>query len=238
MSLQANLSTGELTAIEKLKAFEIPRERFSENGREKVNDLLGIDRLPYLEQLADDISKLSHSTQRYFHRQNLSMRVLQQLTSYATAEYGGWFTLADDLNLKGAELLNILEQIQDICIRDQLKPQKLLKDEKIKEFLESSRTPQQKVQALKIIIFQKRCPLLNRMQKQIQTEQKELEKLLGRDARLLWDRTLENPDALLQITLKNQEQVGKILAKLVQPEVQNKIKKLLDGLNQFPEEDS
>ncbi len=238
MGLQANLINGELTAIEKLKAFEIARERFSDSGLVKVKQLLGIARLPYLEQVADDISKLSPSTQRYFHRQNLSMRVLQQLTSYATAEYGGWFTVADDLNLKGAELLNILEHIQDVCIRDQLKPQKLLKDEKIKEFLESSRTPQQKVQALKLFVFQKRFPLLNQMQNNIQTIQKELEKMLGRDVRVMWDHTLESPGVLLQINLKDEERVSKIMEKLQRPEIQDKIKKLLDKQNQLPEDDS
>jgi len=238
MGLQANLNSGDLTAIEKLKAYEIAREGFSEGGREKVKQLLGIARLPYLEQIADLILKLLPSMRAYFHRQNFSMKALHQLISYNLSEFGEWFTLPDELNLKGSELLNILEQVQDISIRDNQKPQTLLEDTKLKETLESSRTPQQKVQALKLFIFQIRFPLLNQMQTNIQTIQNELEKLLGQDARLIWDRTLENPGAVLQINLKDEERVSKIIEKLQRPEIQDKIKKLLDKQNQLPEDDS
>ena len=238
MGLQANLNSGDLTAIEKLKAYEIARERFSESGQEKIKQLLGIDRLSYLELVADSLLKLPHSTQRYLHRQNFSMKALHQLTPYDLSEFSEWLSMADELNLKGSELLNILEQVQDISLGDNQKPQTLLEDTKLKEIMESSRTPQQKVQALKLFVFQKRFPLLNRMQTNIQTIQKELEKLLGQDARLIWDRTLENPGAVLQIYLKDEKRLSKILAKLQRPEIQGKIKKLLDGQNQLPEEDS
>jgi ParB/RepB/Spo0J family partition protein len=236
MGLQANLNSGDLTAIEKLKAYEISRKRFSESGQEKIKQLLGIDRLSYLESVAGSILKLPHSTQRYLHRQNFSMKALHQLTPYDLSEFSEWFTLADELNLKGSELLNILEQVQDISLGDNQKPQTLLVDTKLKEILESGRTPQQKVQALKLFVFQKRFPLLNRMQTNIQTIQKELEKLLGQDARLIWDRTLENPGAVLQINLKEEQQLSKMLTELQRPEVQDKIKKLLDKQNQLPED--
>ena len=238
MGLQVNLNSDDLTAIEKLKAFEIARERFSESGQEKIKQLLGIDRLPYLDQVANSILKLPHSKQHYLHRHNFSMRALHQLTPYDLSEFSEWLSMADELNLKGSELLNILEQVQDISLGDNQKPQTLLEDTKLKEIMESSRTPQQKVQALKLFVFQKRFPLLNRMQTNIQTIQKELEKLLGQDARLIWDCTLENPGAVLQIYLKDEKRLSKILAKLQRPEIQGKIKKLLDGQNQLPEEDS
>jgi hypothetical protein len=164
------------------------------------------------------------------------MKALHQLTPYDLSEFSEWFTLADELNLKGSELLNILEQVQDISLGDNQKPQTLLVDTKLKEILESGRTPQQKVQALKLFVFQKRFPLLNRMQTNIQTIQKELEKLLGQDARLIWDRTLENPGAVLQINLKEEQQLSKMLTELQRPEVQDKIKKLLDKQNQLPED--
>ena len=236
MGLQANLNSGDLTAIEKLKAYEIARERFSESGQEKIKQLLGIDRLSYLELVAGSILKFPHLTQHYLHRQNFSMKALHQLISYNLSEFGEWFTLADELNLKGSELLNILEQVQDISLGDNQKPQTLLVDTKLKEILESSRTPQQKVQTLKLFVFQKRFPLLNRMQTNIQTIQKELEKLLGQDARLIWDRTLENPGAVLQINLKEEQQLSKMLTELQRPEVQDKLKKLLDKQNQLPED--
>ncbi len=236
MGLQANLNSGDLTAIEKLKAYEIARERFSESGQEKIKQLLGIDRLSYLEQVANAITKLSPATKHYLHRQNFSMKALHQLISYNLSEFSEWLSLADELNLKGSELLNILEQVQDISLGDNQKPQTLLVDTKLKEILESSRTPQQKVQALKLFVFQKRFPWLNRMQTNIQTIQKELEKLLGQDARLIWDRTLENPGAVLQINLKEEQQLSKVLIKLQRPEIQDKLKKLLDEQNQLPED--
>jgi ParB/RepB/Spo0J family partition protein len=236
MGLQVNLNSGDLTAIEKLKAYEIARERFSESGQEKIKQLLGIDRLSYLELIAGSILKLPHLTQHYLHRQNFSMKALHQLISYNLSEFGEWFSMADELNLKGSELLNILEQVQDISLRDRLKLQTLLVDTKLKGILESGRTPQQKVQALKLFVFQKRFPLLNRMQTNIQTIQKELEKLLGSDVQILWDRTLENPGALLQINLKEEQQLSKMLTELQRPEVQDKIKKLLDKQNQLPED--
>jgi ParB/RepB/Spo0J family partition protein len=236
MGLQANLNSGDLTAIEKLKAYEIARERFSESGQEKIKQLLGIDRLSYLELVAGSILKFPHLTQHYLHRQNFSMKALHQLISYNLSEFGEWFTLADELNLKGSELLNILEQVQDISLRDNQKPQTLLVDTKLKGILESSRTPQQKVQTLKLFVFQKRFPLLNRMQTNIQTIQKELEKLLGQDVRVMWDHSLESPGMLLQINLKDEERVSKIMEKLQRPEIQDKIKKLLNEQNQLPED--
>jgi len=89
-----------------------------------------------------------------------------------------------------------------------------------------------------LFVFQKRFPLLNRMQTNIQTIQKELEKLLGQDARVMWDRTLENPGAVLQMNLKEEQQLSKMLKELQRPEIQDKIKKLLDKQNQLPEDDS
>jgi ParB/RepB/Spo0J family partition protein len=236
MGLQANLTNNDLTTIEKLRGYLIGKEHFNQASLKKVNQLLGIDRITGLEQIAEYILKYSPKIQQYLHRQNLSMRSLQQLQLYPEKEYQKWIMLGDSLNLKSKELLNILEQVQDISIRDKLKAQIFLDSMMVQEILKSDRTPQQKVQALKSAIFTIRFPLLNRIQKLVQTEQKEIEKMLGPEVRLFWDQTLEKSGALLQIILNDQEQVNRLMAKLVRPDVQDKINKLLDRINILPEE--
>ena len=236
IGLQANLTNNDLTAIEKLRVYLIGKEHFSQATLKKVNQVLGIDRIAGLEQIAEYILKYSLKIRQYLHRQNFSMRSLQQLLLYPMKEYHKWIMLGDSLNLKSVELLNILEQVQDISIRDNLKPQILLNSMIVQEILKSGKTPQQKVQALKSAIFTMRFPLLNRIQKLVETEQKEIEKMLGPEVRLFWDQTLEKPGALLQIMLNNQEQVKKLMAKLMRPDVQDKINILLDRINKLPED--
>ena len=234
IGLQANLTNNDLTAIEKLRVYLIGKEHFSQATLKKVNQVLGIDRIAGLEQIAEYILKYSLKIRQYLHRQNFSMRSLQQLLLYPEKEYQKWIMLGDSLKLKSAELLNILEQVQDISIRDNLKPQILLNSTMVQDILRSGRTPQQKVQALKSAIFIMRFPLLNRIQHLVQSEQKEIEKMLGPGVRLFWDQTLEKSGALLQIILSDREQVNRLMAKLVRPEVQNKIKILLDKINKLP----
>ena len=234
IGLQANLTNNDLTAIEKLRVYLIGKEHFSQATLKKVNRVLGIDRIAGLEQIAEYILKYSLKIRQYLHRQNFSMRSLQQLLLYPGKEYQKWIKLGDSLKLKSAELLNILEQVQDISIRDNLKPQILLNSTMVQDILRSGRTPQQKVQALKSAIFIMRFPLLNQIQHLVQSEQKEIEKILGPGVRLFWDQTLEKPGALLQVILNDREQVNRLMAKLVRPEVQNKIKILLDKINKLP----
>lgn len=236
--LGINMAQENLTTIEKLRAIYIAEKRFSAECRQKNSEVLGMQRIPGLYQLSEQVMSLSNRTQKYLHRHNLSLRSLRQLLSYSEKEFERWFYLADDLNLKGTELLKLLEQIQDICLRDNIHPENLFHENDAREILNSERTPQQKAQAIKAFIFIKRFPLLTKIRKLVGIEQKKLEKLMDETVQIDWDQTLENPGIQLTLTMKNRAQLEDTLHKLKSEEIELHLIKMLDKMNQLLEEDS
>ncbi len=232
-ALHLNLTTGGLSTLERLRALNIGQEKFPARLPE-ILALLEYRHIPVVSELSRKVAGLPDWLQDYFHHLNVSIRILQKLLHFLLPDYVSWFRTGEALHFKGAELVALLEQVRDVTLRDALSPQVLWEKLGVEEVLHSARTPQQKVQEIKKRVEKARFPLLNQINLRVQERAAELEREFRGKLQISWDRRLENPQIMLNLRLKEGEE--EIVGRLVRSETVGKLKKIMEAINQLPEE--
>ncbi len=232
-ALHLNLTGTGLSVLEQLLALNRAESTFPAQVP-TVLKWLEYEHLPGVLELGRKVAALPDWLQDYFHRSNLSVRMLQKLLHFSPGDYEPWYRIGADLHFKGAELVNLLEQVRDVALRDSRSPAELWKNLGIETVLESARTPQQKVQEIKKIVAKTRFPLLHKIQQRVQEKAVGLERDFPGMLKVSWDRSLESPYLLLTLRLGENEE--RLQQRILQPAVVRKLKEIWEAINQLPEE--
>ncbi|GAB4378218.1 MAG: hypothetical protein Kow0042_26700 [Calditrichia bacterium] len=236
-ALSINISTQPLSLIEKLRAFQIATQNFSENTQQEVRQILNLTHHRDLNHILDDLNNIPPRLLKYLHELNVQMRMLTRLLRFSYTKYERWFDLFVNLRFKGNEMVTILEAIEDIFLRDCLEPDQCYQQLQIADILQSPRTPQQKIQEIKRKLNDHRYPLLREIQKKIKEKSDVIEKEFKGKLRIEWDNTLEKPGIVVNIHLPDADAFSEIWQKLKNEEIRLQLESLLNHMNKLPEEE-
>ncbi|MFZ0389775.1 MAG: ParB N-terminal domain-containing protein [Calditrichia bacterium] len=235
-ALHLNISSGLLSAVEKLRAVHTAHHQFGTAEVRQVAEILELQHFPHLDDLRKQVSEWPLWLQEYGHRIRLSLRVLEKLRQYPFSKYKQWLVLADRFNFKGAELLRMLEQLRDIQLREGPAPAEVWLNSGIDELLKSPLTAQQQVRQIKSMLEKFRLPILNRIEHLLQQQARVIQHHADSGIQLQWDKTLETPGILLQVQLPDTDAVNKFVQDMQVPELRIQLKKFIEQMNHLPEE--
>ncbi len=234
--LHLNAFNRKLSLVEKLKAFSIASDSFQQQDINKVKKLLEFKHFPQIDKITQKVLNLPYWLQFYFHRIHVKMKLLEILLQYPVKDYETWFKFGDEFNLKAPEISKLLEQVMDICMRDDIQPGELWKSLGIQKILASGMTAQQNVHRVKEIVHAKRNPILVHIQNNLTDQTRKITKKFSGNLQIQWDATLERPDILLQWRIKNTESLKQNLVIFKQDEFESDIISILKTMNRLPEE--
>lgn len=235
-ALHLNLLGTGLSLIEKLRAYQISLFFGNKNLVRKISEFLGFGKIPHIEQIAAEVTGQPEWLQEYFHRQNFQLRVLNRLRAYFLPEYEMWFSIAAQLNLNGQELTSLLEQVQDICLRDRVTPVQFWEQIGLEKLLRQRWTPQQKSREIKMKVKEKRFPILTRIESEMQEGARQIEKPFAGNLQISWDRSLERPGLSFHLHLPEENSAVQLLETLADKKLGEQIISLLKKMNQLPED--
>ncbi len=236
-ALHLNIPSGRLSMMEKLRIIHHAARFLPMPDIGEVENLLEIGRFPSLSSLTQKLIKLPVWVQEYFHRTDIQLRRLERLVSYPFHAYEPWFMMAEELNFKAAELIVLLEQVQDICLRDGIEPAELFLSLSLNSIRKGPMTPQQKVQEIKNRVNEKRFPVLISIRRIVQQNTREIEKRFSGNLHIEWDNPLERPGVSLNLRLRNQDMVKQLINIFQEEDVRSGLNSLLDKMNHLPEEE-
>ncbi len=234
LGLQLNLARGDLSMMEKLRAFHIAKRNFSSGTVGEVTNLLEFSHLPRLAEIEKKLFALPDWVHGYFHQADIGLRMMQRLLDYPFPEYEPWFRAGFQLNIKGTELSGLLDQIRDISLRDEVSADALWKMLNSSGFLKESLSPQQKVGAIKKWMAEKRNPVLTQIRKAVQETAGKVEKTMPGNCHVGWDPSLEDPAISLNFRFKTFDELQEIINKIQDEKMQQELSRLLDKMNQLP----
>ncbi len=234
--LHLNQTVNPLTVVEKLLAWQLALEKLKPQTAEAVADVLELSHIPSIDKTARLVRQLPVPIQQYYHRIDLSLRMLEKALGYSSEEYREWLGLSDDVHLKGPEMLSLLERVQDISLRDGIRPQVLFKDLHIGSVMEGPRTIQQKAQEVKKIVEDTRFPLLTAIRELVNKGSADLRREFEGSLQVIWDKSLERPGVILNLTLKSKQEMEMLLERLNTGPIKSQINSILDSMNHLPEE--
>lgn len=234
--LHLNFVNRKMSSVEKLNAYFLALENFSLGTARAVADLLQLRHVPKIEEIIQKVHNFPRPFRRYFHQQNLSLRMLGKLADYNFVNYRQWFELAKLLNFNQSEIAVLLEEVRDICLREAVPPATLFGHMSLNEIAGGKLTPQQKIRRIKKQVHERRFPVLTKINLNLQHAAKNLQKRFNGDATILWDKTLENPGVTLNIKFSDDQKVDRFLQILAEPAVRSQLHKLLAINKNLPEE--
>lgn len=234
--LHLNLTSGEISPVEKLLAYRIARQHFSENTACETEELLEISHLPGKDSLVRKLTALPGPLVRYLHHIGIHYRMLEKILRYPFPEYRQWMEWAAETRLKSAELATLLEQVRDICLRDDCTPSDVWEDLAITEIQTSRRTPQQKIQEIKRLINEKRFPLLTRIRQNLQEMSRRMERPWSGFLQISWDSSLERPGVVLSFRIPDRDTLKRVAEALRNKDFHQQVGDLLDAMERLPED--
>lgn len=239
-SLVLNVTRRSLSAIEKSNVVKvIHSHKNDEDFQSQVYDFLDIPpKRPFIQKYLN-ISAFPEEAKQYFHEFQFSLRQIERIMPGSIQALRHWIHLAQELNIKAQEFVNLVEVIRDISIKGNIPVDALYKKLNIEEIRTGSMTKQQKVASLKKFLDEKRYPMLKHIHKKV-TEQIDL--IRGKSElplRVLWDKTLEQSGYELSIPLENENSIDQLQTFLQSPELMNNLKELfpiiINSLEDFDE---
>jgi hypothetical protein len=233
-ALSLNSSIKKLSTIEKYKAIQISRKFLSASKNNEIMNILDFNFIPSVTKNMNSFADLPDWLLAYFHRMNISFKNLNRLSKYLVASYMNWFRMANFLTFKGSELVQIMETIHEICIRDQMSADVLWEALSMEQRIAEKMTPQQMSVAIKSLIFRTRYPRLSQINDNIKRKVNQLKRNHKGSMDIIWDRSLEDPILKFLFELKDPTVIDNILSFLKNTEIQNIIKEIFDQWNHYP----
>ncbi len=233
--LNINLSHLSLASLEKLKVIWSVKCHFSDHAYSKVIEILDLEYIPGLLSLAAWIRKSPQWLQKYVHSANFSIKQLDKIHEYSIYEYKNWLKLGSHLSLKGAELIQILESVNEICLRDQVIPLDLWFSLNIEDLVEGHLTRHQKTGKVKEKIEEKRHPWLNEINKKMKEYIMNFPNKLNKNFEIQWDRNLEKQEIIVSCRIRNNWDIDKLTKLLSANHTRERILNLLEFMDQIPD---
>ena len=210
-ALSLNSSQDELSVIEKIMALKISRIMSNSNLNNQVLNILNLHFVQSIEEILNYYATMPSWMREYLHRIKISLKSLNRLLKYTPIEYECWLKMANDLNFKGTELIQLLEVIHEICRRDEISARELWKSLTMDSLLERRMTPQHLSSAIKKHLHQARFPYLSKINQVIEDKVNQLRKSYKVNMNIDWDRSLENGTLKFHFTLNESMAIEKII---------------------------
>jgi ParB/RepB/Spo0J family partition protein len=232
-ALYLNLTTGKLSMVEKLKILYLSWHLFDENTFRKASQILELSNVPNIFEISFKIISSPRWLQEYVHQANMSLKFIEKIVLYPLNRYRKWLEMAALLQLNGIELIQLLQSVHDISVRDRIEVDRLWQLLKIDVFLSSDFTLSQKIQHIKKTIDERRFPILHQINKNILEEISSFPKSFKNMFQISWDRNLEQPGIQISFRMKLLDDLRiacKIISnKDVQPKLDHLVKQITNS---------
>ncbi len=237
-ALHLNVLSGGLSLPEKLRAYQIGVHHWPQDTplHQQIRRILELDFLPNLEDLARQVEQLPDWLVAYFHSSGIQLKMMRKVLQFPPAEYEDWLRAALRVRLKPAELVTLLEQVRDVCSRQEVSPRELWHSLKGTELLQGESTVQQKARQLKQRVEEARYPILHHIRARLEQETRQLTRTFSGRLNINWDRNLERPGVRLELHIENAEDVEHLLPHCAGSAFRQQIRKLLKTMTTLPEE--
>jgi hypothetical protein len=209
-ALSVNNSMNKLSAIEKIRAFQICHKFFHRSSQPAVMEILELYSIKESDEISTYVRELPYWLQEYLHRINISFKSLKRLIKYSPTEYASWYKGAEFLHFKGTELIQMLELIHEICVRDQIGAIELWNQLSMDQQLKKEMTSQQIALAVKGKLHKVRYPYLSQINLDINEEVRQLRKNHEGNMNVYWDHSLEDSSLKLVFILNEAGVIEKI----------------------------
>ena len=226
--LLAHCVSSDLNVIEKARILKIMDSVDPEN-RKQLFTLLELPDKSSFEDEMKALLSLEPGIQYYIEEYNVSFKQASQFLQLDAEEQQYCAELASTLLIRPVELLDISIQLRESAKRDEVSMQDLSSALGIPDILHSSLTRGQKIQELKHQIAECRYPKLTEWNAAIEASAKSMG--FPANGQLKWDKTLENPGLLIQMQLKSNEDVQRLVTDLSSDQAKTEFKKLFDTLS-------
>jgi len=230
-ALHLNLTTGRFSVVEKLKILYLSWHLFGENIHRKVSQILELSNVPKIFEISSEIMSLPRWLQEYFHQMNISLKFLEKIIHYPLNRYRKWLKMAALLRLNGIELIQLLESLHDISLRDHIEVNRLWQLLKIDVFLSRDLTLSQKILHLKKTIYARRFPILHQINKNILDEISSFPKSFKNIFQISWDKNLEQSSIQISFRMKLLDDLRNACEIISNREIQSKLNQLIKRVN-------
>jgi hypothetical protein len=234
-TIHLDFVSNQLSVIEKLKAVSIADREFGPHLAIEVAHIFNMGKVFNIIEISHKINQYPEWLKKYFHQINIQLKILTKVLDYSLEKYREWFKVSQLISLKGTEFLTLLEQIREICLRDEVQPSHLIEALQVKDMVDGNRTPQQKSQKIKEIVTLRRFPLLNGIRKNIEKSSSKIKKIFGNNVELIWDKYLEKPGIILRLKLDNKSDLELLYKKFRDKNIQEELRKIIEKIEQLPD---
>jgi len=226
-SLVLNETRRSLSTVEKSNVVKIIQSfKEDEDFQHQVYDFLDIPaKRPFIQKYVN-INSFPDEAKQYLHETQFSLRQIERIMPVSTQALLPWIQLAQELNIKAQEFVNLVEIIWDISIKKNIAVDALYQKLNIEEIRNRSLTKQQKVAYLKSFLHEKRYPMLNHVQKKVIEQIDRIREKSKLPLRISWDQALEQSGYQLMIYLENENSINQLQAFLESPELMNNLREL------------
>ncbi len=191
---------------------------------------LSFDFKPHSEFLreCERINNLPGEIKQFCHDKKTSFKQLVNFTHYPRdllKTITGW---KSELQLTASTLDEIASHINDYLRRDNKNIKGFLSEPEVQEIFESSLSPREKTEKFRRLLYLKKFPILNASNNRIEKAVRSIN--LPKEVRINWDRTLENKNMDINISVSDPLKWSGILQSLKSDEIKGAIVSILDEL--------
>lgn len=225
-SLALNETRRPLSVIEKSNVINIIQAIGDEDFQNKVCDFLDIPPKKQFVQKYLTINAFPDRAKHYFHGYQFSLRQIERIMPVSIQSLLSWIKLAQELNIKAQEFVQLVETVWDISIKENIAVDQLYHTLKIDELIMLRSTAQQKSTDLKNLLHQKRYPMLNSIHEKMTKQFDYIQKKSRLPMKVSWDRTLEQSGYWLNIYLEHKDSIDQLQNVLESPSLRDDLREL------------
>jgi len=211
-ALSINTTNNKLSTIEKIKAVQLSERVLNHPLDEDILEILGLKYFPLEEEVLAFSKNIPPWLEEYFHRIELSFKNIKKIVRFTISEYESWLYIAKTLNFKGNELLNYLEMIREICLRDNLSAIQLWEKLSMPTLTGGDVNHAQISNKIKRILHDVRYPILGEMNKNIGNKIKQLIEAHKGYLQIDWDKSLEEGHLNLTCSIHSGQDLDGIIS--------------------------
>lgn len=218
-----------LSVIEKSNVMRIIQSfAHDEDFQKKVYNFLNIPPQKQFIEKYLTINSLPDESKHYFHDFQFSLRQIERVLPVSIQPLLPWIRLAQELNIKAQEFVQLVEIVQDLSIKGNTSADELYKKLGIKELIKRELTTQQKVFKLKDYLCQKRFPMLHQIQERVTEHVARIQKNSKLPVEITWDKKLEQSGYWFNIYLDNKNSLKNLKELFESSELDNELRKLFE----------
>ena len=174
------------------------------------------------------INNLPKEIKQFCHDKKISLKQLVNFTCYPRDLLETLISWKSVLQFTASTLDEIASSINDCLKRDNKIIDDLLSELEVQEIFDSSLGPREKTEKFRQFLHLKKFPLLSAANSRIEEAVKSIN--LPRDIRIKWDRTLENRNIDIKMSINDPLKLAGILETLQSDDLKKAIESILEEL--------